>query len=287
MVMRLQSVFGMVVLFLLCAVADASAQSLSSMEYGLSALDNWSGCSQCTTKTSLNYTHSQINQLDTELNSDGMGKKFKFFNNYVWPNDMIEDELGGNDYAFADGVELYALSSHGDAVVENGQQVYYPSMCSYTENVACEPSSKKMVMGEQSSYTYGTVHPGRLLWLILATCFSVDTNPSQQWKLPFMYGLEMVMGYRGESADSTFTDEVLADFAGNAFGGESKFKQVWFSATEDWYIDDTSGIITCHGTNTGYTTDDLINRLNNYRRTWTKRYNNGTQRACAYAHHQG
>lgn len=285
--MKCVGVFVMVAMSFAIVNAEVFAQSLSSMEYGLEAMSNWSSCSECSTWSSLSYTQSQINQLDTELNNDGMSKKYKFFNSYVWPKDLVEDQLGGYDYAYGDGVELYALSSHGDADYENNLQVYKPSMCSSTSGLECAPSSSEMVMGEQSSSIYGTVHPGRLLWLILATCFSVHTEPAQQWQLPFKYGLEMVMGYRGISADSPFTDEVLADFAENAFGGESKFKQVWFSATEDWYVDDTSGIITCHGTNTGYTTDDLLNRLNNYRRTWTKRYNDGTVRACAYAYHEG
>ena len=286
--MKLGRTLIMMAMIFAMTSAEAAAQSLSSMEYGLEAMSDWSSCTACSSVSSLSYTQSQINQLDTELNSDGMSKKFKFFNNYVWPSDLIEDYLGGLDYAYGDGVELYAISSHGMAPIINSTvQLYRPTMCNASGGTTCYPYTDQMVFGEQSTSTYGATHSGRALWLILATCHSVDTSPGQQWKLPFQYGLEMVMGYKGTSADSPFTDEVLADFAENAFGGESKFKQVWFSATEDWYIDDTAGIITCHGTNTGTTTEELTNRLSNYRRTWPKRYNDGTERACAYAYHEG
>ena len=176
--MKPGKVFVMMAMIFAMTSVEAAAQSLSSMEYGLEAMSDWSSCTACSSVSSLSYTQSQINQLDTELNSDGMSKKFKFFNTYVWPSDLTEDYLGGLDYAYGDGVELYAISSHGGSPTINGSQVYRPSMCNASGGTTCNAVSTSMVFGEQSTSIYGATYPGRALWLILATCHSVDNYPS-------------------------------------------------------------------------------------------------------------
>ncbi len=288
--MKLRNFFVALVTFSLTStqVSLADENDLSGMYYGLAYMNNWSNCNGCSSISSLHYTDDQINQLDTQLNHAGMNKMFKF-DNMVWNSTMIEDYFGGLDVRLSDNVELFALSSHGWTYTNSvtNKSVYRATLCNSVSEGTCYAHSDQMVYGEQSSSIYGSDFPGYARWLILATCYSLDVYPSQQWEMSHRYGVDMFMGYRGTSSDSEYTDEVLADFAEHAFGGESKFKQVWFSATEDWYIDDTSEIMTCNGSNTGTTSDDATYRLNNYTRTWAKRLNDGTQRICSWAWHQG
>ncbi len=260
------------------------AQDLSSMHYMLEAMGTWKDCA-CSA-SALSYSKAQINQLQTQLNKAGMNKLYKFFDGNVDNTDVIEDYFGGKDHLYADNAELYALSSHGDAPTVSNQQLYTPALCHKMNSALCAPYSNQFVMGEWVTSPYG-VHIGKLRWLILSTCYSVHTSPHQQWQLPFKYGLDMIMGYRGKTKDSSTTDEVLADFAEHAFRGNSKFKKVWFSATEDWLVNDTASIMTCHGQNTGTTEEHLEIRLNNYRKDWEKRLNNGIERTCMWSWHKG
>lgn len=74
------------------------------------------------------------------------------------------------------------------------------------------------------------------------------------------------MGYKGLSADSSYTDEVAGDWADEAYGDNETFKSAWFWAVEDWWIDDVGGVYSSgeDGTHAAFRRDSL-------RRTWVRR----------------
>jgi hypothetical protein len=76
----------------------------------------------------------------------------------------------------------------------------------------------------------------------------------------------MVFGYRGISMDGENTDEVLGDFADEAFGSSSKYKSAWFWAIEDWWTDDTGALIA-----SGTTENNAISRRDNMDKHTTAR----------------
>ena len=278
------------------SLADDAWQTAT---YGLSYIDNFSSCPSSCQENTLNYADDQINQLDSELNSDGLTKSFKYARGSVQSTDIIEDHYSGYDHHYGDQVDLYAITTHGGIFTNNnGQSVYVASYCSaqntvYMSNISgdsnnCLAVSNKMFFGEQTnswSNTF-TTNPGKLRWLILSTCHSMD-NPPSIWGGRFSYGLDYHMGYQGTMLLGETTDECLADFAHNAFGGTSKFKTVWFTANDDWWIDNTAGVFSC-GNCSETTQNDANNWRDNYRKTWSRRQIlSSCSYHCAYSTHEG
>ena len=259
----------------------------SSLTYGLSYINNFSSCDADCRKSQLKYADDQINQLDTQLRKAGMTKQFKYANTFVQSTDIVEDFHDGYDYYFADNVNLYAITTHGGAD-DGAYRAVYCSSAS-PDYRYCRAYSYQIVLGE-SINNFNNIyssHVGKLRWLILSTCHSMDESPMSLWSNTFNYGLDYLLGYKGTMRLGETTDECLADFARNAFGGESKFKKVWFSANDDWWIDNTAGVFTC-GDPLNPSSSYSDNRRDNYRRTWTPRkiYTSGTF-YCSWSYHKG
>jgi hypothetical protein len=145
-----------------------------------------------------------------------------------------------------------------------------------------------MYFSEQANAwnTTYTTHTGKLRWLIFSTCHSMDT-PFNIWGGRFLYGLDYYMGYVGTMTLGSTTDECLEDFAHNAFGGTSKFKTVWFTANDDWWLDNTAGVFAC-GTCSETTSSDADNWRDNYTKTWSKRQvTSSCSYYCSSSTHQG
>ena len=84
--------------------------------------------------------------------------------------------------------------------------------------------------------------------MVLATCYSVHTAPQQQWAPSMGYGTEYVMGYRGTSADSSTTDEVLGDWVDNAYASTVSVVSGGADvAWSDWRRDNYSRITARRG----------------------------------------
>ena len=106
--------------------------------------------------------------------------------------------------------------------------------------------TNQLYLGEWSGQAY-SYNPGKLRFLILSTCHSVDKDRAPYvWGPVFWRGKNFmyVMGYHGLSADSWLTDEVGEDFASKAAGSGWSLKQAWFWAIEDWWINDTGALIS-------------------------------------------
>ena len=280
----------------------AFADLPNGTKFGAEWINNWTGSSCTASLGQLYYRDDLIEQFASALLSANGTQAFLYSASNVQADHAIEDyNHNGYDLAFADTVQIYAFAGHGDSyykTVNNSSQekfraYYYTSGNSnyvpYTNNpntnyAACVAESEQMYFGEASSITnYGT-NPGSLRWLFYNSCYSVDVHPAQQWISAQLYGVDMILGYRGPSYDGETVDEVLADFADDAFDGTSAFKQTWFDANEDWWIDEYPSLVTCDSINTSNTTSQY--RLNNYNRTWTKRQHDGSAMNCSSAYTQ-
>ena len=225
-------------------MAAAGAAPAQAHDYGTAYLTNWGGCDAlCAGQNSLSYTDDQIQMFESEMNDAGHSRTHGYVNGTTWASDLVEDAVfGGDDRWFSDDGQVYAFSGHGGCSGSGWSQTFSIPMCRAGSVASCNYNAEHSRLGE-SLGTYATPSPGEMRWLILATCHSVDSAPYGQWSQVLTQGLDLVMGYRGVSADSECTDEVLEDLVGESFDSSVDFKPGWFWAIEDWWIDDTAGIV--------------------------------------------
>jgi Family of unknown function (DUF6345) len=207
---------------LLSMAAAAIASPAAAETYRSSYINNWSGC-QCN-ETGLDYTDDQISQFNSAMNSHSYTKLSTYSNGSAWASDLAEDSASvngvtcsGSDRYYSDDVDAWAYSGHGGQYADSsGNQHYVIPFCnkgSSSFGGTCSLDvTKYTYMGEQSPVSYASPSAGVNRWMLLATCYSVHTAPHQQWGNSMRYGTEYVLGYRGTSADSENTDEVLGDF---------------------------------------------------------------------------
>jgi hypothetical protein len=262
--------------FLLTASGPALAGG-----YTLNYMTNFSGCdSSCSGNSSLSYTDDQINQLDSALAGYGHTRLHKFSNSNTWASDLVEDALGGQDNIYSDNGFLFAYSGHGGTGTDGGGQTFRAPFCKKGVSSSCVVQSPNARLGEQTG-PYAAI-AGQMKYLIWATCFSVDTAPNNQWDQTMRYGTEMIFGYRGTSADSWTTDEVLGDFADAAFGDGDKLKAAWFWAIEDWWVDDTGALVA-----SGVDEADAVWRRANMRASTPRRAPGTIHTWFAWSWHEG
>jgi hypothetical protein len=94
-------------------------------------------------------------------------------------------------------------------------------------------------------------------------------------------GNDVIMGYRGLSADSSTTDEVGEDLAEAAFNDGDSFKAAWFWAIEDWAVDDTGAILF-----SGVDQAQCENRRENLSASWARRNDTPFNYFC-WSWHEG
>jgi len=228
---------------LLLATAPAGA-----ITYRSAYLTSWSGC-ECA-EPGLSYTDDQINYFNSRMSAKGHTSLGTYANQDAWATDTTEDRaFNGSDNSYSDDAVAWAFSGHGAAYTDaSGQQRFSAPMC-FKGNAEyagdCNWKSVDTRLGEQAGTYYAWPNPGNNRYLVLATCFSVHTSPHQQWSPTMNRGTEFVMGYRGLSADSETTDEVLGDWVNNAYAGTVyTFKSSWFNAITDWWINDTGAVVS-------------------------------------------
>ncbi len=224
------------------ALSLSTPGSSHAFTYSASYINDWSSCdSACNGNSSLSYTDDQINGFDSAMVSLGHRLRHRFSNSSVYASDYTEDSLGGKDNDYSDDSDIVVYSGHGGAPVSSGRQTFIAPMCKRGTVSSCDFRSSNARFGEQAG-TYSSPHPGATRWLMWLTCYSVDTAPNEQWGDAFYQGLEIVMGYRGTSADSPTTDEVPGDWVTAALDNGDTFKAAWFWAIEDWWVDDTGAL---------------------------------------------
>jgi hypothetical protein len=253
-------------------------------------MTTWSSCDVgCTGMNPLSSTDEQASYFVAKMNQYGHTNTYFFANNDVYSSDILEDrDVNGQDYLYADDAEIYLFSGHGGQKDNWDGQTFYVPMCHDPSSwVGCEFDAEFSRLGERSGY-YATPHNGDLRWMIWATCFSVDTDPVSQWKQTLKLGPDAVMGYRGLSADSWFTDEVPEDFAIQAWGPTNyTLKGSWFYAVEDFWIDDIGAIIVPGRAAYPGSQADANYTLNNMTRLWSRRAAGQEAGFFAWAQHSG
>lgn len=238
-----------------------------AINYVAEYMTSWSGCA-CS-QNSLSYPDDQIYYFDAKMRALGHTRKYLYSNKNVWTSDITEDRgFNGLDRIYGDTATMYIFSGHGGAPNDSNGQYFSVPFCkglngaTSGSNGSCLASSRKMRMGEPSTDYYGTPYRGYAAYIMWLTCYSVHTNPMQQWSQTMGVGTDYIMGYKNTSADSSYTDEVGEDWAAKAMGsGAYTFKSSWFYAVDDWWVNDTGGVVA-----NGNTASDATYRRDNYYR---------------------
>jgi hypothetical protein len=257
------------------AVAASVAPAQSRLTVGAESVENYSGCG-CSSGN-LSYCNDQARKFINRID-DWHTRKFWYADQNAWNSDLVEDELGGTDYPYGDEVQLLLVSGHGS--LSGG--TYYGYLCKSSSFNACSYNTSQTYLGETAGQSYAT-HPGKLRFLILCTCHSVDkVKAPSVWRPVFARGknLMYVMGYTGTSADSSTTDEVGEDFADKAAGSGWTLKQAWFWAIEDWWVDDTGAVVTA-----GDTQAEAVSNREKMKLSWAPNVNYPSW--IAWAWHEG
>ena len=237
------------------------------------------GCDPVCDASHLFYSDNQIDLFSSAMRSAGHTRVHRFADDNVWESDWRDDADGYDDDYYVDNAEVYAYSSHGNRTYVNGQQQYMTPMCWGTEEGACNVTSADIHFGELSG-PHAVPSPGSLRFLLLATCYSVHTRPNEQWGANLAEGLEMVFGYQFTSMDTLLTEDVLADFAEEAFIAHNRLKATWMWAAEDFWVNDIPAVITADETGI-----KARERLRQMRATAPRR--NETAPVRAWTWHQG
>jgi hypothetical protein len=151
-------------------------------------------------------------------------------------------------YIFRAGFGRDAPSVPGEAFkVESGSQLQWPR-CIWLNN--------KSKLGDK-----------RLRWLVVDTCESlqlagyvkglkmhVDVDPAKMWRHAF-HGLNMVLGFTGDSSDSWWVDDRGWDF-GRRAGAGNKLADAWTDEAYSRWLGDTPVALAC-----GRNEADASNRL--------------------------
>jgi uncharacterized protein DUF6345 len=213
-----------------------------AIKIGGENMNSWAGCAS--SQNTLSYTDDQISLWLAKMQGLGHTRKFWYSDSLVWASDLVEDDWGGQDNLYADAVDFYALSSHGGAGTDaNGYQYWWTPTCSAGSFTTANPKSWDTSWDESLPNPLATPNVGWARFIMLMTCFSIDTKPNDQWAWPVSYGNDVIMGYKGLSADSSTTDEVGEDLGEAVFNDGDTFRAGWFWAIEDWSVDDTGGIL--------------------------------------------
>lgn len=227
----------------IAAHALANSDGYSFKYYG-EWMTSWSGCACVPAAQGLSYPDDQINGFAAVMDANHHQRVAVYGNHDVWAADLVEDGLGGADNVEADGADIYAFAGHGTVTNDPNGQTYKSPRCSAGYNYDDCWLDSAAVRTNETTGAWAT-NRGSARWLVLLTCNSVDTDPYNQWIETFnQSGTEYIVGYRGLSADSFTTDEVAADYATNSFVNSTTFKAGWFSATSDWWVDDTAEVIS-------------------------------------------
>lgn len=275
---RITGTLAVATLALLAQMPGTASAFSFSGEY----IYSWGGCdASCSGAGSLSYTDDQIQDFAAKMKALGHTQKHLFGNTAVWASDLTEDGLGGQDHLYSDDSDIVAYSGHGSAPGTSSGQTFKAPLCKAGSTSSCWFDSKNARFGERSG-TYSSPNPGNTRWLMWMTCYSVDTAPNEQWNEAFWLGLEYVMGYRGTSADSSTTVEVPGDWVDMAIGSSDTFKAAWFSAIEDWWVDDT-GAVAASGPDSAAS----AYRRDNLKKSWARRASTDTGNYVSWSWHEG
>jgi len=235
-----------------------------ALDAGAESVENYSGCG-CSSGN-LHYCNDQASMFISKIDN-WHNRKFWYKDKWAWNSDLVEDQLGGTDYPYGDNVHILFICGHGGL----SDNIYYGYLCKHKYYNHCSYNTKKVYLGEVSGQAYSS-HPGKLRFLILSTCHSVEVGPKgnriapKVWMPVFSRGknLMYVMGYDGTSTDGETTDEVGEDFARKAAGSGWTLKQAWFWAIEDWWVDDTGAVIS-----RGSSRNEAIKNRDKMKLNWT------------------
>lgn len=249
----------------LIAVWFGSNPTANAFTYRSAYINSWSGC-ECW-QDPLSYTSDQILWFNGAMYDHGHTALSTYVNQDVWSADITDEAFSGYDYFYSDDAAAWAYSGHGLEFKDgNNKQHFQVPFCNGGGLDCNMDVTSTMRSGEQVPAPNSSPYAGSMRWAILSTCFSVDTQAGEQWWNNMRYGTEYVVGFRGLSTDAEATDEFLEDFVEEAFAPNKAFKASWFYAVEDFWVDDTGGVIS-----TGTSTSNAQSRRDNWNPNTTSR----------------
>lgn len=284
-------------------VTTTDAFAVPKYRCGISYVTNWNNCDNiCIKQNKFSYLKNVItNATGVMLKSNDWLIRFKLSNEHTYPLYIISPNYGGKDYYFADSVDLYIHASHGTVMERNISGINYqefvtqycttgykpnePVNISYSSDLYdnCSAESSKIMLGESAlPYTDNTVG-GKLRWLILETCHSIQDRPHQAYRNLMGYGVDMIMGYRDNDYTGRYNQDKIAVFLKHSMVGNGKFKQNWFNAVDDWYTSNIPSVFTCDAKGDK---ESSKTRLNNYHKAYLPRKHDGSRMTCSWSWHK-
>jgi len=245
-------------------------------------MTDWSSCDSACTQVSLSYSGDQISYWASRMSAHNAGAwQGGWFLNDAWGSDATEDTRGGEDNNYADHNTMWAYSGHGAGPSNSAGETFVAPFCHAGTVSSCQYDAKNSDWGEHGGAD-ATPYVGKARYLLWLTCYSVDVDPIHQWSPSMHRGLDVVMGYRGTSADSSTTDEVGGDLADRTFGDMVQWKPAWFWAMEDWWVDDVGSIFV-----SGSSSTDASSRRDNIMWNWGERTDGAYYNWFAWSWHNG
>ena len=206
----------------------------ASCEY----MTNFSSCdSACNGNSSLTYSSAQIGSFEYAWTTYDSRNSISslYANNDVWGDDEVEDtDFNGIDYQVADYADMVVVDTHGDNFNNAYGQTFHYQACHQNNNWSCNVDIEDARLGEYFGH-YTSPNRGWIRWGMYLTCDSVDSAPDQQWGQTQWYGMDFVMGYRGNSGDVSFTENMPRDVMRDVISSNRTFKAAWLDhADSDW-----------------------------------------------------
>ncbi len=242
------------------------------------------GCdTACASAPSLSHTGNQIGSFRQEWSRAGFTNNHAYTGWAVWSTDCIEDvDFNGFDYANTDDGDMFVYSGHGDSPNNAWGQTYVIPTChANSSSYSCVMDIEDARLGEYFG-KYATPHFGWLRWGLFMTCNSVDSNPDQQWGQTMWYGMDHVMGFRGQSADSFLTTGDAGNFVDDCFINHTyTFKSSWLDHGDaDWITGGDTPEVMAPGVGQD---DAVFRRDDEYALSWPRDDANNTTRANWFA----
>jgi len=272
------------------------------------SVENYSACGS--SQNNLSYCHDQVDYMIQEWVSKGHTKTAWYKNGDAWATDLMDSTLisVGTDNYTDDVADLVVFSGHG-GISGNSSTDLWSTTAMCPHNGYYSAQGRYSLFGEPDQNDVFS----KAAYLVLFTCFSVHDfvkdNSSlpqslqggatwQEWKMVLrdkLYSIDhperpvsiinMIFGFAGTSADSSYTDENGEDFIAD-MNVESQ-KQAWFTGNDDWYHNDRAGVITWGVHNGRYgvnSATDAIGRRDNHKLI-DNAFVHGSNIAMAWSHH--
>ena len=199
-------------------------------------------------QNNLEYCDDQAVGFFNSMGSHGHTKVFNWGDDNAWETDIKHPNFGGDSLNWSDDVHFFFFDDHGG----NWDNILHLAFASSHNN--CLSPSSEWRLGQKN-----------LKWFVACGCETVlNTDGSHIGAVWFgpMQGVHLVLGFIGDSHDTSWTDDLGEDFADDICDGDTICGS-WVDRAYSFWVDDDSIAIAA-----GETRDDAINRREHETLDW-------------------